>query len=192
MHLSDGILPVAVSAGGHLLSLGAVGLSSLRLEAREIPRMGIFSAALFTISLLHIPLGGTTLHPGLYGLAGLLLGKRSLPVIYVTLLFQSLIFQHGGLLNLGINTLFIGSGSICGWAAWDLLSQKEEIRAALAGFLGLFVPALLVSTTFTLLQYGRGMLFFIFLYFPAAVIEGVITFFIVRFFLRTQPGVLKR
>ncbi len=192
MHLSDGILPATLCLGGHALALGAVVLSSRNLEAREIPRMGIFSAALFSISLLHIPLGGTTLHPGLFGLVGLLLGRRSIPVIYVTLLFQSLVFQHGGLLSLGVNTLFISSGALCGWLIWDSLSLSQYSRAVIAGFLGLIVPAILVSTTLSLLSYGRGMLFFMLLYLPAAAVEGAITLFIVRFFLRAQPGVLKR
>jgi cobalt/nickel transport system permease protein len=141
---------------------------------------------------LHIPLGGTSLHPGLYGLAGLLLGKRAIPVVYVTLLFQSLIFQHGGLISLGVNTLFISSGALCGWLLWDRLSLAADIRAGLAGFFGVLIPALLVSGTLTALNYGRGMLVFMLLYIPAAMVEGVVTLFIVRFFKRTQPGVLNR
>jgi len=192
MHISDGILPASICLGGHALALGAVTLSSLKLEAREIPRMGIFSAALFSISLLHIPLGGTSLHPGLYGLVGLLLGRRSIPVIYVTLLFQSLIFQHGGLLSLGVNTIFIGSGALFAWLIWDILSLQQQIKAVIAGFIGLIVPAALVSVALTLLSYGRGMLFFMLLYIPAAVVEGLFTMLIIRFFQRTQPGVLRR
>lgn len=192
MHLSDGILPVGLCMAGHVTALAAVALTSRRLEDREIPRMGIFSAALFSITLLHIPLGGTSLHPGLYGLAGLLLGRRSIPVIYVTLLFQSLIFQHGGLISLGVNTLFISMGALCGWLIWDKLPLKADYKAALAGFAGIIFPALLVSGTLTWLQYGKGMLFFMLLYIPAAVVEGIITLFIVRFFKHAQPGVLNR
>ncbi len=192
MHLSDGILPIGVCLGGHALALGAVVLSSRNLEAREIPRMGIFSAALFSVSLLHIPLGGTSIHPGLYGLIGLLLGKRSIPVVYVTLLFQSLIFQHGGLLSLGANSLLIASGALCGWMLWDTLPYREATKAAVSGFVGVIVPAVLVSAVLAGLDYGRGMLFFMLIYLPAALAEGIVTLLIIRFFLRVQPGVLKR
>ena len=192
MHLSDGILPLSLCLGGHTLAMGAVVLSSRNLEAREIPRMGIFAAALFSVSLLHIPLGGTSIHPGFYGLVGLLLGKRSIPVIYVTLLFQSLIFQHGGLLSLGVNSVFIGCGALCGCLIWDQLSIPEQPKAAIAGFAGVLVPALLVSATLSLLNYGRGMLFFMLIYLPAAAAEAAVTLFTVRFFSRVQPGVLKR
>lgn len=192
MHLSDGILPVSLCLGGQALAMGAVVLSSRRLEAREIPRMGVFAAALFSVSLLHVPLGGTSIHPGFYGLVGLLLGKRSIPVIFVTLLFQSLIFQHGGLLSLGVNTLFIGCGALCGWFSWDKAPFSRQTKALIAGFFGVMTPALLVSATLTLLNYGRGMLFFTLIYLPAAVLEALVTLFIVRFFSRVQPGVLDR
>ena len=70
--------------------------------------------------------------------------------------------------------------------------MPEQPKAAIAGFAGVLVPALLVSATLSLLNYGRGMLFFMLIYLPAAAAEAAVTLFTVRFFSRVQPGVLKR
>jgi len=192
MHLSDGILPAGVSVAGQVAALALVTLTSRKLQSREIPRMGVFAAALFSVSLLHFPLGGTSLHPGLYGLAGLILGRRVLPVLYVTLLFQSFIFQHGGLLALGFNTLLISSGALSGWLLWDFLKLPERTKAFSCGFCGILVPAFLVSCLFLLLDYGKGMVFLLTLYLPVAVIEGIVTVLVCAFFRRVQPGLLLR
>ncbi len=192
MHLSDGILPAGVALAGQVAALGAVSAAGRRLESREIPAMGIFAATLFAVSLLHLPIGGTTLHPGLYGLAGMILGRRVLPVIYVTLLFQSLIFQHGGLLALGVNSLVIGCGGLLGWLLWDYLNLPDKTRAFLCGFSAVVVPAFLVSWIFLMLDYGKGMLFLMTLYLPAAMVEGLLTVLISSYFYRVQPGLLKK
>lgn len=162
-----------------------------KLEAEEIPRMGIFAAALFIVSLIHFPLGATSIHLGLYGLAGLLFGLRAIPIIFVNLLFQTLIFQHGGLLSVGINTLTMGSGALAAWGAWKLIRIHKQVRSFFCGFLGILVPAVLLSAIFILADYGRGMAFIFSIYLPAAVIEGALTVVIYNYFNHVKPELLK-
>ncbi len=192
MHIADGILPAHISIAADVAALGAVYASGRNLKPEEIPRMGIFTAALFIISLVHFPLVGTSIHLGLFGMAGLLFGKRSFPIIFITLMFQSLIFQHGGLVCLGINAVVMGSGALAGWLLWDVLPFGQKVKGFLCGFFGIFIPALLVSLLFLVLDYGKGMAFFLSVYLPAAVIEGGLTSVAVMFFYKVEPELLKR
>jgi len=192
MHIADGLLPVQVSLAADVLSVGAVYLGGRNLESEEIPKMGIFTAALFIVSLIHFPLAGTSIHLGLFGMAGLMFGKRSFPIIFITLLFQSLIFQHGGLLSLGVNALAMGSGALAGWLIWDLIPIKNKITAFFCGFAGILLPAFVVSLLFLLLDYGKGMAFLLTVYIPAAVIEGVLTSVAVTFLKKVEPGMLRK
>ena len=193
MHIADGILPLPITLAADAAALGAVYAGSRELKSEEIPKMGIFTAALFIISLIHFPLpGGPSIHLGLYGIAGLIFGKRAFSIIFITLLFQSLIFQHGGLLSIGINALTMGSGALAGWFAWDFVSLNQKIKAFICGFLGIFIPALMVSLLFFFLDYGKGMVFFMSVYIPAALIEGALTATAVAFFYKVEPEILKR
>jgi cobalt/nickel transport system permease protein len=192
MHIADGILPTHVTIAADVVALGAVYAGGRNLRSEEIPKMGIFTAALFIVSLIHFPLAGTSLHLGLFGMAGLLFGKRSFPVIFITLLFQSLVFQHGGLISIGINSLTMGSGALAGWLIWDTLPFNAKVKGFLCGLFGILVPAVVVSLLFLLLDYGKGMVFFMSVYLPAAVIEGGITAVVITFFKKVEPELLKR
>ena len=192
MHIADGLLPTHISIAADVVAVGAVYASGRNLDADEIPRMGIFTAALFIISLIHFPLAGAAIPLGLFGIAGILFGKRAFPIIFITLLFQSLIFQHGGLISIGVNALTMGSGALAGWLVWDLVSMNQKVKAFLCGFFGIFIPALFVSLLFYFLNYGKGMAFFMSVYIPAAAIEGALTTTAVAFFYKVEPGLLKR
>jgi len=152
--------------------------------------MGLTGAALFVASLIHIPLAGTSVHPGLYGIAGILLGKRAFPVIFTVLLFQSLVFQHGGLLSVGVNSLNMGAGAFLAWIIWEQKKLPEYFRATMAGIIGILIPALLMAAEFRLSGYGRGILYLFSVYIFVALAEGVITLFIVKFFRKTKTDIL--
>jgi cobalt/nickel transport system permease protein len=192
MHIADGILPVEVSIAADVVAVGLVYAGGRKLETEEIPRMGIFAAALFIVSLIHFPIGATSIHLGLYGLAGLLFGLRSIPIIFVNLLFQSLIFQHGGLLSVGINTLTMGSGALAAWGVWKSFKFYKQIKSFLCGFLGILIPAVLISVIFIISNYGKGMAFIVSAYIPAAVIEGLLTLVIFNYFNKVRPEILSR
>jgi cobalt/nickel transport system permease protein len=192
MHIADGILSPEVSIAADVIAVVGVYLGGRNLQPREIPRMGIFTAALFIVSLIHFPLAGTSVHLGLFGLTGLLFGKRSFAIVFIALLFQSLIFQHGGLLSVGVNAIVMGCGAAAGWLLWDAFKFNRKAKSFICGFFGILVPALLVYLMFLLSGYGKGMIFFVSVYLPAAVIEGLLTAAVVSFFSRVQPEILKR
>lgn len=191
MHIADGILPAGVSVAAGAVALGLVYAGSRKLETEEIPRMGIFAAALFIVSLIHFPMGATSIHLGLYGLAGLLFGIRAIPIIFVNLLFQSLIFQHGGLVSLGINTLTMGSGALAAWGIWKIPRLNKQVKSFFCGFFGILIPAVLIAVLFVMARYGKGMAFIVPVYLPASIIEGMITVAIYNYFTKVKPEFLK-
>ena len=191
MHIADGILPAGISIAADAAALALVYAGGRKLETEEIPKMGIFAAALFIVSLIHFPLGATSIHLGLYGLTGLLFGLRAIPIIFVTLLFQSLIFQHGGLVALGVNTLTMGSGALTAWGIWKLPRINRQVKSFFCGFLGILVPAMLIAVIFVLLEYGKGMAFIASVYIPAAAIEGALTVANDNYFNKVKPELLK-
>ena len=64
MHISDGILPIQVSLVADAVVIPSVFLLGKQINSKEIPKIGVFTAALFVISLIHFPLGTTSIHLG--------------------------------------------------------------------------------------------------------------------------------
>ncbi len=192
MHISDGILPLGLTLAADAVALAGVYATGRKVEAQEIPRMGMMATVLFGVSLVHLPLGGTSTHLGLFGLAGMLLGRRAFPVVLVSLLFQSLIFQHGGLLSLGVNALSMGGGALLSWLLWDFLPLEKRVKSFLCGFLGIAFPALFVALIFQFLHYGKGMLLLLAVSLPVAAVEAGLTLLIYQFFQKVQPGVWRK
>jgi len=191
MHIADGVLATEIVIAADAAALGMLFLFGKKTDSADIPRMGMTAAALFVASLIHFPVAGTSIHLGLFGLAGILLGLYSFPVILAALLFQSLIFQHGGLLSLGLNALNMGAGAVAAWLFWQLKQLPEPLRAFGAGVLGILIPALLMAVEFKLSGYGKGIFYIFSLYGIAAVIEGAITVSTIAFFQRVNPKILE-
>ncbi len=190
MHIADGILPLEITIPANVIAISLVYAGGRNLKSDEVPRMGIFAAALFIVSLIQFPLGGTSIHLGLYGLAGIIFGLRTIPIIFVDLLFQSLIFQHGGLLTIGTNTLTMSSGALIARFIWIHIKRYKPLAGFLCGFFGIIIPALLMSLLFIMVDYGKGMAFILAIYIPAALVEGFITSFIPTYFKKTKPELI--
>lgn len=74
--------------------------------------VAILWAAFFVASLIHVPIGPSSVHLLLNGLMGLLLGWPAFPAILVGLLLQALLFQFGGLTVLGVNTFNVAAPAV--------------------------------------------------------------------------------
>ena len=190
MHISDGIISTPVCIAANIAAIGLIYVSGRNARPEEIPKMGMTGAALFVSSLIHFPLAGASVHLGLFGLAGIILGKRSFPVVFTALLFQSLIFQHGGLLSVGLNAINMGTGAWVAWMIWSIAKVPISIRALLAGFAGIIVPALLMMAEFRLSGYGTGIALLVAIYLLVAAVEAGISFFAVSFFRKVKPEIL--
>lgn len=107
MHVVDGALSNEVVAVGAALAAGGIGVGLKSLTLEKIPAAGMLSATFFVASLIHVPLGPSSVHLIMGGLAGLVLGWAAFPALFVALLLQAVFFGFGGLMVLGVNTVAI-------------------------------------------------------------------------------------
>ncbi len=196
MHISEGVLSPVYLISGWLVSGGAVLFSLKALSGREIPRVALLSGLFFVISLIHIPLGPTSVHLTLNGLLGILLGQAVFPAIFVALFFQALFFQYGGISVLGINTLTMALPPYLFSLLFSRYLQKGKytlLIGFLSGFLSLLSSGLLMALILYLSNPKLYLLSGIFAgtYLPISLAEGIITAFAVLYLKRTHPEVIR-
>jgi cobalt/nickel transport system permease protein len=190
MHIADGILPVGLCAAAGAASLAGTVWWGRGVHNGEVARMGLMASTLFTASLIHFPLAGTSVHFSLLGLAGLLLGTRAFPVVFATLLMQALLFQHGGLLSLGVNALNMGGGALVAAALWRILPGGVRPRVFLCSFAATMTAALLMAAGFAAAGYGKGFYWIAGVYSLLALIEAALTVMIVDIVRKVRPEVV--
>jgi ABC-type Co2+ transport system permease subunit len=139
VHISDGVLTLPWLAGGFALTGLLLWLGTRRLRDEEIPCVAILTAAFFVSSLIHIRVGPTSIHLLLTGLVGVLLGARAAPAIFVGLLLQVLLIQHGGYYSLGVNTCVMTCPALLCWLIFQAAHRIPWIktpsaRGMLVGF----------------------------------------------------------
>ena len=168
------------------------------MDYDKVPEVAVFASAFFVASLIHVPLGPSSVHLILNGLMGLVLGWAAFPAILVALLLQAVLFQFGGLTTLGVNTVTMGLPAIvCYWLFHKAaLSAKPWVSTAatfLCGAGGVFLGAVLVALA--LVTTGEAFLpaakLIIIAHIPVMMIEGIITTICVRFLRRVKPEILE-
>ncbi len=197
MHISDGVLPVSIAIGGYVASAAIVAWSARRTESDDLPKLAVMTAAFFVASLVHVPLGPTSVHLIIPGLTGALLGPAAFLSIALGLLLQSVLFQFGGLTALGANALMMGIPALaCGWFFQRLKGDnhlRQAIAGGLAGALGTAMAAMILG----ILLVTGGEDFFgvakiaLLAHVPVIIIEGVISAFTIAFLARVKPVLLQ-
>ncbi len=196
MHISEGILTAQVLAGGAVLTTVGTAVGLKKLDYDRIMTVSLFSSAFFVASLIHVPVGPGSVHLLLGGLLGIILGWSAFPAIVVALSLQTIFFQYGGMIVLGVNGFTIaGPAVLCGlvFKPWLKGSRKQQMIAGfLAGFLSMFLSALLTGAALYFSDHGflRAAGLLLLSHFPVMIIEGLITMFVVTFLARVQPEIL--
>jgi cobalt/nickel transport system permease protein len=193
MHISEGVLSPPVLAAGWALAAGELALGLKKTKTEELPRCALVSAVLFLASLVHVPLGPSSIHLTLLGLAGILLGWSAVPALFIALLLQGLLFQFGGLLSLGANAAIMGTAALFAHCLYAVVPPKLTLVSAFfAGFLAIIAGSVLAIAALSLS--GMNLATIAALIFaanlPLAAVEGIVTLFIVVFLLRTHPETL--
>ena len=101
MHISEGVLTFPVIAAGYAFTAAGVAIGLRSMGGEKIVRTAIFSSAFFIASLIHVPVGPGNAHLVLNGLIGVVLGWQGFCALFVALAAQALLFQFGGLTDLG-------------------------------------------------------------------------------------------
>ena len=198
MHISEGVLSPAILIGGAAFAAAGVAVGMKDLDHKEIPSMGILSAAFFVASLIHVPVGPVSAHLILNGLMGLLLGLKAFPVILVGLALQALLFQFGGITTLGVNTLNMALPAvICYYFfGWGLKSGNGRAAFILAAFAAGFCAVLMAGIMVGFCLYLTGEAFLpvakliVAAHLPVMLIEGALTAACISFLRKVRPELL--
>jgi len=194
MHIADDILPLSMTLPG-FVGAGLVVADGLRrLTPATVPRVALLTSGFLVASLIHVPLGPTSVHLLLHGLLGIILGPLSGLAIAVALALQAVLIGHGGVTALGINVLSMTCGAVTARTVFNGLGGRHSTVGAFAG--GLWGAALAVwisaLAVYAALRIGgdefRGLAGVIFAaYAPVALLEGLVTAFAAAFILRVRP-----
>lgn len=197
MHISEGILSMHVLVTGAGLTATAVGYSLKKMEYKEVPKVAILSSVFFVASLIHVPVGPSSVHLVLNGIIGVLLGWSAFPAILVALALQGVLFQFGGITTLGVNTLNMALPAIICFYLFNRGIKGENSFIALmlafvCGFLavllsGTMVAAALVFTGEPFMQVAKLALI---AHLPVMILEGVLTAFCIGFLRKVRPEIL--
>ena len=162
LHIPDGYLSPLTSLIMFLLVLPfwAAGLRKIGASrnSRNVPLVAVMAAFCFVIMMFNVPLpGGTSGHAAGAALAGIILGPETAAVaVSIALIIQALFFGDGGILAIGANCFNIAvvvpfvAAAIYRSVAKDtpLTSRRRPLGAAVGGWLGLTIAALLTGVEF--------------------------------------------
>jgi cobalt/nickel transport system permease protein len=207
IHLGEGSFPLWALVLWTIVGAGLIGTVLWRvrrngIETQQIALAGVAAAASFAIFQLNIPVWGGV-HMNLTGLVGILAGPALGALIALVVNILSAALGHGAVGLLGANTLVNASEAIVAYYAFrSLLRLDWDVfpASATAATIGLSVGAILMGIIIVVsgvngsalprsdLAIAVGGMVGINL--GVAIIEGVLTGFIVQFLASVRPDLV--
>lgn len=197
MHISEGVLSTPVLAAGVAATAIGTAIGLKKMNYDRMPEVAVLTSAFFVASLIHIPVGPSSVHLVLNGLMGIVLGWSSFPAILVGLALQALFFQFGGFTTLGVNTFNMAFPAVICFLIFHLLTKKSgrhilAISGFICGAAGIFGGAILVALS--LVATGEAFIpaakLIVVAHIPVMAIEGFITAIAIGFLSRVKPELL--
>lgn len=197
MHISDGILSGPVLAAGFAGAAVLGAITMRRMDMEEIPKISVITSVFFVSSLIHVPVGPSSVHLILNGLVGIVLGVRAFPAILLGIILQAILFGHGGVSVIGVNSVMMGSGGLLAFGVWQLrhlfpVKNREVVFGALAGGTGVLVSGLILSlallTTGQQFAVTAGVV--LTAHIPIIIIETFVVGACAGFLARVKPDIL--
>ena len=212
MHIPDGFVSPSICLAGYAITGGVTWYSLQQIKKdpsphQKIPRASLFTAAFFVASLIHIPLPPASIHLVLNGMMGAILGYYSFLAIMIGLFFQTMMFQHGGLSTLGINTIIMGIPALFAYHIFRLGHQnkfRKKLWTQILSFCAGAGALLLSATLFIVIMITnitpdldaqteiKAIYLSLISYGIQAVIEGGFTVMLVSFLEQVKPEILKQ
>jgi cobalt/nickel transport system permease protein len=207
IHLGDGSFPLWALVLWTTVGVVLVGAVVYRLrnggiKTHQVAVAGIGAAASFAVFQLNIPVWGG-IHMNLTGLAGILAGPLLGTLIALVVNIFSAALGHGAVGLLGANTLVNASEAIVAYYAFRALLRIDwDVfpASASAATLGLSAGAVLMGTIIVISGVNgsalpRGDLAIavgglVGLNLGVAVVEGVLTGFVVQFLASVRPDLV--
>jgi len=197
MHISEGVLSVPVLVGGAVAAAAGVAVGLRKLDYEQMPRVAMLSSVFFVASLIHVPIGPSSVHLVLNGLVGVVLGWLAFPALLVALFLQAILFGFGGPTALGANTVVMAAPAVVCYHLFRraLRGQRRSVAlgaAFAAGALGIALGCLLLGLA--LFATGKEFLPVVGValaaHVPVMVIEGFVTASVVAFLRKVCPELL--
>jgi cobalt/nickel transport system permease protein len=197
MHILDGALSLPVLLGASTLAVAGIAKGARELDLQRIPAAGLLSAVFFVASLVHVPIGPSSLHLIMNGLAGLILGWVAFPALFIGLLLQAVLFGFGGLTVLGVNTLTIALPAVavfylCRRGVASPNATLAAVWSAAAGALAIALTALAVAIVLALS--GEAFIpaaqLVVLGHLPVMLVEGLLCAAAVTLIRRVRPDLL--
>jgi cobalt/nickel transport system permease protein len=207
IHLGEGSFPLWALIVWTLIGTGLIGAIVYRIrkggiETHQIALAGIGAAASFAVFQLNIPIWGG-IHMNLTGLVGILAGPLLGSLIALVVNVFSAALGHGAVGLIGANTLVNASEAIFAYYAFKMLIEMDwDVFPAStsAATIGLSAGAVLMGTIIVISGVNgsalpRGDLTIavaglVGLNLGVAVIEGLLTGFIVQFLASVRPDLV--
>jgi cobalt/nickel transport system permease protein len=165
VHIPDGFISGATSAGAAVAAVGGVAVALRRsgkeLERRRVPMAGLVAAFIFALQMLNFPVAaGTSGHLLGGALAAVLLGPwMGLLAVTVVVVLQSLIFADGGVSALGLNVLNMAIvTSLVGWVVFVgsmVILRKRTSSVVVSSFVAGAISVIASSMAFAI-EYAFG------------------------------------
>jgi cobalt/nickel transport system permease protein len=211
MHIADGILTPEWCIFWYILAgifvfVGARQLSAKRaINPSYMSVVGLMGAAVFVISVWHIPVPvtGSCSHPVGTPMAAMIIGPLPTVVISAIALFFQTFIGHGGITTIGANTFSMGIvGTFTGYATfWAARKAGGSIwlSAGLGGVVGdlmtyvtaAFELAISIHPSNMVTWWGIFTLGYLPTQIPLAILEFGFTAAAVQYIANHRPELLK-
>lgn len=206
MHIPDGFLSLPVSAATTVVSVSGLATAVARLKrcvgGRLVPLMGVMAAFIFAAQMFNFPVaGGTSGHLLGGALAAVVLGPMAGTVaLTVVLIVQCLLFQDGGLIALGANTLNMAIVGV--WLPWVVYVLLRRLPGRAGPYVAIFIAAwvsVVFASAFAAVELGLSGAAPLATLLPMMVAvhaligigEGIITVLVVGFLKKVKPELIK-
>ncbi len=196
MHISEGVLSGPVLLSGAALAVAGTAIGLRKIDYDRIPQTAMLASVFFVASLVHVPVGASSVHLILNGLVGLMLGWAAFPAILTALLLQTVFFQFGGITVLGVNTCIMALPAvICHYFFVPIMRKKPAFAfpAAFAcGALSIFLTGIIAGGVLWLTEenFLEVAALLAISHLPVMIIEGAIIGFVITFLKKVQPDML--
>lgn len=198
MHLSEGVLSPSTLVIGYAVAIIGITVGLRKMDNAKLPFVALFSASFFVASTIHIPIGISSVHLILNGIAGLFLGCSVFPAFLIALILQLLLFAFGGFSVLGVNLCIMALPAIVVHILLAPYIQRYQTRysliiiGALAGIIGVAGSAFMAAI-FLSIDGGKTYLDLIWLllisHIPVFIIDPLISIGILLALAKMRPQI---
>lgn len=199
VHITDGILPWELWFSGLVVTAVILAFTLIWMKIDDVPKLSVITAAVFVASLIHFQIGPTSFHLIFSGFAGATLGILAYPCIFIAVVMQFFLFQHGGLTTIGINTFNMGVPAIISFFIFKAgmklnvgISKNEILFGAIAGGTAVALAVLLLAVELLVTgeEFTEVTTLVVFAHIPLILVEAIFTGVIAGFLVIVKPEML--